>query len=351
MRRGGGRKQVFEVIMLQAIESLQGQIGLRASCDALGFSRATWQRRAKPAVAKLNRRRLTSSPIKLDPEARERFLKLAHSAEFVDKAPPQIYFALLDLGAYICSVRTMYRILAAEHEVNERRNQLRHPNYKRPELLATGPNQLWSWDITKLRGPVKGLYYHLYVVLDVFSRYVVGWRLATHESDELAQQLILASCEKQGISPGQLTLHADNGASMISSGVAGLLERLDVRKSHSRPGISDDNPYSESQFKTLKYRPEYPDRFGSYEDALSYCRHFFPWYLNENYHSGICWLTPASVHYGQAESILDARHATLTAVYNLYPERFRNGPPKRYKLPEAVWINPPYRRVPEEVNH
>ena len=327
--------------MLQAIRSLQPELGLRASCEALGYSRATWQRRVHPPLPKSSRPRLVS-PIKLEPEARQRFLELAHSVEFVDKAPPQIYFALLDVGAYICSIRTMYRILAAEHEVRERRNQLRHPKYKRPELLATGPRQLWSWDITKLRGPLKGLYYYLYVLLDVFSRYVVGWQLSTHESAELAQQLILASCEKQEIGRGQLTIHADNGPSMTSFGVAGLLERLDVRKSHSRPGISDDNPYSESQFKTLKYRPQYPDRFGSLEDGLAYCRQFFPWYANDNYHSGICWLTPASVHYGHAEGILAERHATLTAVYKIYPERFRNGPPRLQKLPDAVWINRPF---------
>lgn len=329
--------------MRVAIESLRLEVGLRSACDAMGFSRATWQRRAKPALPKPKRRRPGSGRLSLPPEARARFLELAHSLEFVDKAPPQIYFNLLDMGAYICSIRTMYRILAAELEVNERRNLLRHPVYKRPELLATGPNQLWSWDITKLRGPVKGVYYHLYVIIDVFSRYIVGWQLATHESDDLAQDLIAASCEKQGILPGQLTIHADNGPSMASNGVAGLLERLDVRKSHSRPGVSNDNPYSESQFKTFKYQGNYPDRFGSFEDALSYCRQFFLWYNTENYHSGICWLTPACVHHGHAAGVLAARHATLTAVYNLYPDRWRNGPPKLYELPEAVWINPPYR--------
>jgi putative transposase len=284
----------------------------------------------------------------LDPAARTQFLDLAHSAEFVDKAPPQIYFTLLDGGVYICSVRTMYRILAAEHEVNERRKQLRHPVYKRPELLATGPNQLWSWDITKLRGPVKGMYYQLYVVLDVYSRYVVGWQLAAYESDDLAQQLLSASFEKQG-APTQLTVHADNGASMASSGVAGLLDRLDVRKTHSRPGVSNDNPYSESHFKTMKYRPDYPDRFGSQEDGLSFCRQFFPWYNEENYHSGICWLTPASVHHGHAAGILAGRHTTLMEVYNADSKRFRNGPPRLYKLPAAVWINPPYRTANEPI--
>ena len=264
--------------------------------------------------------------------------------EFVDKPPAQIFFTLLDNGCYICSIRTMYRILAQEGELRERRDQLRHPNYQRPELLATGPNQLWSWDITKLRGPTKGYNFQLYVVLDVYSRYVVGWLLATHESDELAQQLLFDSCEKQSILPNQLTVHADRGPSMTSLGVAGLLERLDVRKTHSRPGISDDNPYSESQFKTMKYRPEYPDRFGSIEDALAFCRAFFHWYNNQNYHSGVCWLTPASVHYGQGDDILAQRHSTMISFYEVDPGRFRNGPPKRSRLPEAVWINPPFQQ-------
>ena len=182
-----------------------------------------------------------------------------------------------------------------------------------------------------------------------FSRYVVGWLLASQESDELAQQLLEASYRKHGIEPGQLTIHADRGASMTSVGVAGLLERLDVRKSHSRPGNSDDNPYSESQFKTMKYRPDYPDRFGSREDALAFCRPFFDWYNNQNYHSGICWLTPASVHYGQAEQILTTRHETLLSFYRHNPKRFRNGPPTRPSLPKAVWINRPFAMADREL--
>lgn len=335
--------------MLDAIESLRPVIGVRAACEAIGFPRATLQRRIKPKVSVAKKRLFDRHHLSLAPAARALFLELAHSAEFVDKSPPQIYFTLLDRSEYICSIRTMYRILAAEKEVMERRNQLRHPVYKRPELLATGPNQLWTWDITKLRGPTKGLYYQLYVVLDVFSRLVVGWTLATHESAELAQELLSASYLKHGIIPGQLSVHADRGTSMTSWGVAGLLERLDVKQSHSRPGVSNDNPYSESQFKTMKYRPGYPDRFGSLEDALSFCRGFFPWYNDENYHSGICWLTPASVHYGQAEGILAARHAFMMLIYKVHPDRFRNGPPRAYKLPTTVWINPPFNGVPEPV--
>lgn len=327
--------------MLDGIQTLRPLLGLRGACRAFGFSRATWQRRENPAAARPKRPR-PPSELRIEPAARALFLKLAHSQELVDRSPPQIFFSLLDKGAYICSVRTMYRILAAEHEVRERRDLLRHPAYKRPELLATGPNQLWSWDISKLRGPAKGLYYYLYVLIDVYSRYVVGWLLATHESNELAQQLLSSSYRKHSVRPGQLTIHADRGASMMSLGVAGLLEKLDVRKSHGRPGVSDDNPYSEAFFKTFKYQPDYPDRFGSQEDALDFCRALFPWYNDENYHSGICWLTPASVHFGDADGILAARHATMTAVYTIHPTRFRNGPPKLYKLPEAVWINRPF---------
>lgn len=238
----------------------------------------------------------------------------------------------------------MYRILAEEQQVRDRRDLLRHPIYQRPELLATGPRQLWSWDITKLRGPCKGLYFQLYVVIDVFSRYVVGWMLATHESEELAMQLLETCYEREGVRPGELTVHADRGPAMTSSGVAGLLERLEVRKSHSRPGISDDNPYSESQFKTMKYCPQFPDRFGSLEDALHFCRRFFAWYNKDHYHSGICWLVPSVVHHGQAEAVLAQRHATLMTFYEADPLRFRNRPPKLYTLPEQVWINRPFEQ-------
>jgi putative transposase len=329
--------------MLNSVKELAQQIGSRAACEALGFPRATWQRLKNPGIKKDRKERLGSHPLILDPASRARFLEVAGSPEYVDKAPPQIFFSLLDrCSIYICSIRTMYRILAQEAQLRERRDQLRHPVYQRPELLATGARQLWSWDITKLRGPQKGNYFMLYVVIDVFSRYVVGWLLATQESDGLAQQLLEGCYHREGVRPGQLTIHADRGSAMTSLGVAGLLERLDVRKSHSRPGVSDDNPYSESQFRTMKYCPEYPDRFGSIEDAREFCRAFFAWYNEQNYHSGICWLTPACVHRGQAEEILAKRHATLTAVYENDPLRFRNRPPKLYVLPDKVWINRPF---------
>jgi putative transposase len=239
----------------------------------------------------------------------------------------------------------MYRILDSEQEVRERRNQLRHPNYKKPELLATGPNQVWSWDITKLLGPAKWTYYYLYVILDIFSRYAVGWMLAHREASDLAQRLIRESMEKQGADPQRLTLHSDRGPAMTSQGVAQLLATLGVTKSHSRPYVSDDNPFSESQFKTLKYAPQFPDRFASYDSALEFLRVLFPWYNEQHYHSGLALLTPAMVHYGQAEQVVLRRQAVLDATYAAHPERFASHP-RAAKPPAAVWINPPAKETP-----
>jgi putative transposase len=264
-----------------------------------------------------------------------------HSERFMDQAPREIYATLLDEGRYLCSVRTMYRILEQESEVRERRNQLRHPVYEKPELLATAPNQVWSWDITKLLGPVKWTYYHLYVILDIFSRYVVGWMLARQESAALAQRLIEATCHKQAIAASQLTIHADRGSSMTSKPVAFLLADLGSTKTHSRPHTSNDNPFSESQFKTLKYRPDFPQRFSSIEEARSFCQSFFAWYNREHYHTGIGLLTPHVVHYGLAEKVMEARRNVLSEAYRLHPERFINGPPQINPLPKGVWINPP----------
>lgn len=282
----------------------------------------------------------------MSPAEQQEFLDLAHSARFVDKTPTEIYFTLLDEDRYLCSRRTMYRILAAHREVRERRDLLRRPHYARPELMATGPRQLWSWDITYLRGPYRGLYFYLYVILDVFSRKVVGWMLAHRESEHLATDLIRDTCKKEGIERGKLSLHSDRGAAMKAKSVGDLLEVLGVHKSHSRPSVSNDNPYSESQFKTLKYRPEFPGRFGSYEDALAFCRAFFEWYNNEHYHSGICWLTPTVVHEGRAEQVLLKRHTTKLTAYLANPDRFVRGQPVLETLPEAVWINPPIRANP-----
>jgi len=266
-----------------------------------------------------------------------------NSDRFADQSPRQVYSKLLDEGSYLCSVRTMYRILEENQSTRERRNQLSHPKYKKPELLATGPNEVWSWDITKLKGPEKWTYYYLYVILDIYSRTVVGWMLAHRESSDLAKQLIQTTIEKHQISADQLIIHSDRGPSMTSHSVAHLLGSLGVTKSHSRPHVSNDNPFSESQFKTMKYRPDFPQRFGSYEDSLGFCRRFFHWYNNEHYHSGIGMMTPASLHYGQAETILSAREETLERAWHQNPERFVHGIPKPQGLPEAVWINAPSR--------
>jgi putative transposase len=264
----------------------------------------------------------------------------------VDQAPAQVVAAKLDEGEYFCSVRTMYRILMQQHEVRERRDQLRRPHYQKPELLATGPNQVWSWDITKLLGPAKWTYYYLYVILDVFSRYTVGWMVASREGADLTQRLIRETIDKQQVDADQLTLHSDRGSAMTSHAVAQLLATLGVTKSHSRPHVSNDNPFSESQFKTLKYRPEFPDRFGSQEDAKAFCRRFFTWYNDEHYHSGIAMLTPAMVHYATAASVLDQRQHTLDLAYVAHPERFVNARPTPPSLPNAVWINPPPSPTP-----
>jgi putative transposase len=252
-----------------------------------------------------------------------------------------VYATLLDEGKYVCSTRTMYRILQEHGEVTERRRQLRRPQYAAPELLATRPNQLWSWDITKLKGPAKWAYFYLYVILDVFSRYVVGWLAAYRESATLAQRLIAQTCARQGIAQDQLTIHADRGAAMISKSVALLLADLGVTKTHGRPHVSDDNPFSESQFKTLKYHPDFPDRFGSLPDARSFLLDFFVWYNTMHHHSALGWLTPYDVHHGLAETRHAARAATLQQAFAMTPERFVRGLPTPPTLPQAVWINKP----------
>jgi putative transposase len=268
-------------------------------------------------------------------------LEVLHEQRFVDRAPAEVYARLLDEGRYLCSERTMYRILEANQEVRERRDQLRHPRYSAPQLLATGPNQLWSWDITKLLGPAKWTYFYLYVILDVFSRYVVGWMVAHRESAQLAEKLIRETCARQGIVPGELTLHADRGSSMTSKPVALLLADLGVTKTHSRPHVSDDNPFSEAQFKTLKYRPEFPDRFGCIADSRGFCQAFFSWYNAEHHHSGIGLLTPEDVHLGRAADRIAARAEVLASAYGAHPERFVRGMPQPAAAPTAVWINAP----------
>ncbi len=275
-----------------------------AACEALTVARATFYRRLRRQPSEAPKKAtISSSPRALSDAERTAVSEVLRSDRFMDKAPRQVHAELLDEGVYLCSLRTMYRILDAEKELKERRNQRRHPAYSKPELLATAPNMLWSWDITKLRGP-KGFWFHLYVILDVFSRYVVGWMVARRERAQLAERLISEACLKQGIRPNQLTIHADRGAAMTSKTLAELMVDMSIHKSHSRPQISNDNPYSEAQFKTLKYDPDFPDRFGSIEDSRAFCGPFFNWYNNDHRHSGIALLTPATVHYGRTEEVL-----------------------------------------------
>jgi transposase InsO family protein len=274
-------------------------------------------------------------------------IEILHSERFRDKAPYEIYATLLDEGHYFCSIRTMYRILSTYHgSVTERRRIVSRSHYVKPELMATASNQLWSWDITKLKGPEKWTYFHLYVIMDVFSRYVVGWMVAHREQDALAKRLIEETCVKQNIEPGQLTIHADRGSSMKSKAVAHLLADLGVTKTHSRPYQSNDNPFSEAQFKTLKYCPDFPERFGSIHDARSFSHPFFNWYNNEHRHSGVALMTPAQVHYGLAHQVRQCRALTLNEAFSRHPERFKGELPKPPSLPEAVWINKPSPVIP-----
>ena len=325
---------------MMACQELSPDVGTAAACRSLDIARPTYYRRLEPRIEETPVPR-PAPPRTLSVTERQAVLDILHTDRFVDKAPTEVYATLLDEGTYHCSVRTMYRILDETGEVRERRDQARHPHYKAPELLATGPNQVWSWDITKLLGPVKWTYFYLYVILDIFSRYVVGWMIAPHESSALAKRLIAETCEKQNVLPGQLTIHADRGSSMKSKPVALLLADLGITKSHSRPHVSDDNPYSESQFKTLKYRPGFPDRFGSIQDGRAFCQEFFPWYNTEHRHSGIGLLTPEMVHYGKAEAVTNQRRIVLASAFDAHPERFVRGLPVPPSLPEAAWINKP----------
>jgi len=339
---------------MQVVQTHASQHGVKATCKNLGIPRANFYRyvaaQERPPGAKH-----VVSPLALLPSEREEVLTVLHSEKFVDRAPKEIYATLLDEGIYHCSPRTMYRILEDADEVRERRQIRRLSHYEKPELLATGPNQVWSWDITKLKGPTKWSYFHLYVIIDIFSRCVVGWMVAERESSALAELLLQESCEKQGIKPGQLTVHADRGSSMRSKPVAFLLSDLGVTKTHSRPYTSNDNPFSESQFKTLKYCPEFPERFGSIEDARNFCRSFFSWYNNEHRHSGLSMMTPAVAHYGLAETTVAQRNEVLGAAFTKNPARFKYRLPVAEPLPDAVWINKPAAKnaaseEPQEVN-
>jgi putative transposase len=329
--------------VIETITALGPRLSIGSTCAAMGLARATYYRTIRPRFGPHCRRTPSRA---LSRQERQGALTVLHEPRFVDRAPAEVYATLLDEGQYLCSERTMYRILAESQEVRERRDQLRHPNYRKPELLATAPNQVWSWDITKLLGPVKWTYFYLYVILDIFSRYAPGWLLAREENSLLAKRLIEETCQKQGILPGQLIIHSDRGSPMTSKPVALMLSDLGVTKSLSRPQVSNDNPYSEAQFKTLKYRPTFPDRFGSVQDARVLCREFFTWYNTEHRHSGIGMMTPEAVHLGRASEITAARHQTLLAAYALRPERFVRQAPTPPVLPPAAWINPPQVKTP-----
>ena len=329
---------------MEAVVALAPASGLTAgACAALGLSRAsvhrhrTRQDRPHPIPAQPRpkpKRALTE-------EQRELVLALLREPRFVDQAPAEIYATLLDEGIYHCSIRTMYRILDANGEIQERRRQLRHPVYQKPELMAERPNEVWSWDITKLMGPAKWTYFYLYVIIDIFSRRVVGWCVADTESAILFKPLFEDTLAKHLVLPGQLTLHADRGASMKAKATALMLADLGVTKSHSRPHTSNDSPFSESHFKTLKYQPELPKRFGCIEDAKAFCRHFFDWYNRDHHHAGLGLMTPDQVHYGQADAVYAARQEILDKAFRANPERFVRKSPTPPQKPTAAWINPP----------
>jgi len=331
------------VITDEAVAALTEVLGsTRAACRAAGRPQANHYRRHRksPKPVKPVRERKTQ-PRALNRAERDSVRAVLNSPGFADMAPASVYHQLLDEGVYLCSPSTMYRILHAHDEVRERRHQATHPARVKPELVATKPNQCWSWDITKLHGPAKWTYFYLYVIIDIYSRYVVGWLLADAESKTLAEKLLADTIAKQNIDRDQLTIHADNGSSMASKPVAFLLADLGVTKTHSRPHVSNDNPYSESHFRTLKYRPDFPDTFGSIEDARAFCQRFFTWYNTEHYHSGVAWLHPIDVHYGRSEEVRAVRAEVLTAAHARNPERFVNKHPEPPALPIAVWINKP----------
>jgi putative transposase len=328
-------------MICETVEELTPLIGTRPACRALGASVATIYRRRRPPEPRPRRPRPTPARA-LSESEREAVLEVLHSERFVDVSPEETYATLLDEGTYLCSTRTMYRLLAARHGgVRERRDQLTHPAYAKPELLAERPNELWSWDVSKLKGPAKWTWFYLYMILDVFSRYIVGWAVQYRENAQIATALIEQAAEQQQITPRILTLHADRGAPQRAKPVAFLLADLGITKTHSRPYTSSDNPYSEAQFKTPKYRPEFPARFDTIEHARAHCRGFVDWYNHEHRHSGIGQMTPAAVHHGQAPALHAGRAAVLDAAYQQHPDRFVRKPPTPPELPTAAWINKP----------
>jgi putative transposase len=325
---------------MAAVRELGREVGVRGACGALERPAASYYRWCRPSQRRAQPR--PRPPLALSASEEQHVLAVLNGQRFVDVAPPEAYATLLAERIYLCSTRTMYRVLERHAQVRERRDQLRHPVAAKPELLATGPNQVWSWDITKLKGPAKWVYFYLYVILDIFSRYVVGWMLAQRESAELAKRLIRETLEKEGIEDGQeLTVHSDRGPSMTSKTLGQLLADLSITRSLSRPYTSNDNPFSEAQFRTLKYRPEFPDRFGSYQHGLSFLRPFFHWYNEEHHHGGIGFFTPGQVHRGEVAEVLAERQRALAAACRAHPERFKGRAPHAPAPPTAVWINPP----------
>jgi len=322
------------------VVALEPLVGTGPACRAAGKSKATHYRQAQPP--KLGPPPPRPAPANaLSPDESDAVLAELRSERFRDLAPAQVWAILLDEGCYLCSISTMYRTLRAHDEVRERRAQATHPTRARPELMATEPNMCWSWDITKLRGPDKGVWFDLYVIIDIFSRYVVDWMVAPGESAELAEAFIARAAAGQDVKKGTLNIHADRGTSMTSKGVAELLADLGIGRTHSRPHVSNDNPFSESAFKTLKYCPAFPERFGCITDARVFCEEFFSYYNHEHRHSGIGLHTPASVHYGTATEIRAQRAVTLDGAYAANPGRFGHRRPIPPKLPTAAWINKP----------
>jgi putative transposase len=315
-------------------------VGTVRACAILGRSRATLHRHRNPAPPVHGPRRPFHHPAELSADERAQVLAVLDAPRFADKSPGQVWATLLDEGVYLCSLSAMYRLLRERGQTGERRAQATHPAKKKPELQADGPNQVWSWDITKLKGPARGIHYLLYAILDIFSRKVVHWEIWPTETGTLAKEFIQhAITANDGIRPG--SIHADRGTSMTSNTVSGLLALLGIDQSHSRPHVSNDNPYSEAQFKTLKYCPAFPERFGSIEDANVFCTQFFNYYNTQHRHSGIAIHTPASVHDGTAVKIHARRVATLNAAFLAHPERFRGRRPYPPQLPTRVWINQP----------
>ncbi len=325
---------------MSAVAELVPAMPTRRALRALGAAHATWYRRRAPRVHAPARPRPAPARA-LSSIERQRIVETLNSARFADCTPYTAWARLLDEGTYLASVRTFYRVLATEGQMRERRDQLVHPAHLKPELIATAPNQVWSWDITRLRSTMKWQHFYLYVLLDIFSRYVVGWLVASAENAGLASALIEETCDKHGIARDTLTLHSDRGSPMRAKTTAELLVDLGVAASFSRPRVSNDNPFSEAQFKTLKYRPDFPERFDGIEQARTHLRGFFAWYNDEHRHSGIGFMTPAAVHFGRSGVIDDQRRRVLQAAYAAHPERFKGRLPTPPALPAIVGINLP----------